>query len=545
MNLLLLSLFARAAHARLSGAALGTPSWYRPVLVLPCREKRRTSYLVAVLESPGPFVFLTEERPLEGARAPERFIALAGRRIDAVSAPPGDRVLRLDLDAPASGAGEPASLEIHLYGSQGGAQWVRAGSALESVGRRRRSAERENAPVSLVDTDAETLTAAIAGASSDNAIHAVAQGLDDELVAAFTRPDGSIDVVALLSFRDALAAGADQFRLVTARRLGNVVPVPADASVAAGTFAHGPFDSALDGARIVGGLILDGAKRRIVSALARPLRRRLAAGRKLLSNLHRDLDRASGHERLRREAEILAAYQSTIPAGRDSVEVPDVYDPDTRVRIALDPAQTIQAQIEKRFKKAAKLAKSETHARRRITLVERENAELEAAATVLEQSESFAKALLQLEAIRARFDIPPEAPAKEGRRGSTPAREPFRRFELGDGWFALVGRSNAENDELTFKHSNPTDTWLHAQSVPGSHVVLKSSGVSSPPARVLEAAASIAAHFSRAKHSGLVPVVYTQRKYVRKFRGAKPGQVTCEREKTIVVEPCLPKNEAD
>jgi predicted ribosome quality control (RQC) complex YloA/Tae2 family protein len=38
----------------------------------------------------------------------------------------------------------------------------------------------------------------------------------------------------------------------------------------------------------------------------------------------------------------------------------------------------------------------------------------------------------------------------------------------------------------------------------------------------------------------LVPVIYTQRKYVRKFRGARPGQVTCEREKTIFAAPELP-----
>ena len=62
-----------------------------------------------------------------------------------------------------------------------------------------------------------------------------------------------------------------------------------------------------------------------------------------------------------------------------------------------------------------------------------------------------------------------------------------------------------------------------------------------PPATVLEAAASIAAFYSKSRHSNLVPVIYTHRKYVRKFRGAKPGQVMCEREKTIFVEPKLPE----
>jgi predicted ribosome quality control (RQC) complex YloA/Tae2 family protein len=58
----------------------------------------------------------------------------------------------------------------------------------------------------------------------------------------------------------------------------------------------------------------------------------------------------------------------------------------------------------------------------------------------------------------------------------------------------------------------------------------------------MEKTASIAAYYSKARHSALVPVIYTQRKYVRKPRGARPGQVLCAREKMIMVEPLLPDN---
>ena len=85
---------------------------------------------------------------------------------------------------------------------------------------------------------------------------------------------------------------------------------------------------------------------------------------------------------------------------------------------------------------------------------------------------------------------------------------------------------------------------MHAQHVAGSHVVLRPLGKpGNPPDAVLEVAASIAAYYSKSKHSKLVPVIYTKRKYVRKFRGAKAGQVTCEREKTLMVEPRLPDSE--
>ena len=49
--------------------------------------------------------------------------------------------------------------------------------------------------------------------------------------------------------------------------------------------------------------------------------------------------------------------------------------------------------------------------------------------------------------------------------------------------------------------------------------------------------AAIAAYHSKARHSKTVPVIYTERKYVHKPRKAKPGLVTVEREKMVMVEP--------
>jgi predicted ribosome quality control (RQC) complex YloA/Tae2 family protein len=42
---------------------------------------------------------------------------------------------------------------------------------------------------------------------------------------------------------------------------------------------------------------------------------------------------------------------------------------------------------------------------------------------------------------------------------------------------------------------------------------------------------------SKARTSGVVPVDWTRRKYVRKPRKAPPGRVTIERAKTLFVEP--------
>jgi predicted ribosome quality control (RQC) complex YloA/Tae2 family protein len=54
-------------------------------------------------------------------------------------------------------------------------------------------------------------------------------------------------------------------------------------------------------------------------------------------------------------------------------------------------------------------------------------------------------------------------------------------------------------------------------------------------------AAGIAAWFSKLKGSKLVPVAMTQRKYVRKPKGAPPGTVVIEREEVIITAPALPE----
>jgi predicted ribosome quality control (RQC) complex YloA/Tae2 family protein len=101
-----------------------------------------------------------------------------------------------------------------------------------------------------------------------------------------------------------------------------------------------------------------------------------------------------------------------------------------------------------------------------------------------------------------------------------------------------VGRSARDNDRLTFGHSSPNDVWLHARSVPGSHVILRwNDADGAPPARDLAEAATLAALFSRARSSALVPVDWTRRKHVRKPRGAPPGSVVPTRAKTLFVEP--------
>ena len=112
-----------------------------------------------------------------------------------------------------------------------------------------------------------------------------------------------------------------------------------------------------------------------------------------------------------------------------------------------------------------------------------------------------------------------------------------RAFRSSDGLPILVGRNGPGNDHLTWRLARSHDLWLHAQGVPGSHVLVRLEKGKPPPPRTLREAAQIAAYYSRARGQVKVPVDYVLRKYLRKPKAAAPGVVLLTQEKTIVVRP--------
>jgi predicted ribosome quality control (RQC) complex YloA/Tae2 family protein len=65
---------------------------------------------------------------------------------------------------------------------------------------------------------------------------------------------------------------------------------------------------------------------------------------------------------------------------------------------------------------------------------------------------------------------------------------------------------------------------MHAKGVPGSHVVIRVRE-NLPTDDVIKFAAEIAKKNSRAKAEQNIPVVYCQRKFVKKESGMNDGQV--------------------
>jgi len=120
--------------------------------------------------------------------------------------------------------------------------------------------------------------------------------------------------------------------------------------------------------------------------------------------------------------------------------------------------------------------------------------------------------------------------------------ERFRKFELDKDWTVYVGKNSENNDELTFRFAKPQDYWFHIRGASGSHTVLRGDKNITPPKDIMRQAASIAAYYSSQRNAKYVPVAYTQRKYVRKPKGANPGAVVISKEEVIMVEPGLPNN---
>jgi predicted ribosome quality control (RQC) complex YloA/Tae2 family protein len=93
---------------------------------------------------------------------------------------------------------------------------------------------------------------------------------------------------------------------------------------------------------------------------------------------------------------------------------------------------------------------------------------------------------------------------------------------------------------LTLKIAKGDDFWFHVAGYGGSHVVLKNpEKLVTPPRPSLLEAAQLAAYFSQARNAPKVEVHYTQKKFVSKPKGAKPGLVRLKDFKSISVRPQL------
>jgi predicted ribosome quality control (RQC) complex YloA/Tae2 family protein len=238
---------------------------------------------------------------------------------------------------------------------------------------------------------------------------------------------------------------------------------------------------------------------------------------------------------------ILMANLNLIEKGLEEVELVNVFsEKGERIKIKLDPSLSPVENAQMYFEKAKKTRASLKIAQERLERLKFEIKQLENLLDELASCENF-DALKKfkeknLEELKKFGIVKDKIVEKIGGK--------FRRFIVDGGFEVWVGKDAKSNELLTFKFSDKEDLWFHARGTSGAHVVLK-TGRRQPSKKAIEQAGSIAAYFSQARTSRLVPVVVTKRKYVRKPKGAPEGTVAVEREEVIMVEPKLPSEEIE
>ncbi|MGB3183375.1 MAG: NFACT RNA binding domain-containing protein [Cyclobacteriaceae bacterium] len=236
------------------------------------------------------------------------------------------------------------------------------------------------------------------------------------------------------------------------------------------------------------------------------------------------LDEIKTSSRYEEIANILMANLHAIQAGQSSATLYDFYR-EKDIKVKLKQGQTPQKQAETLYRKA------------KNQKLEIQNLEENIAAkqTELEKVSSHLEAVRGITSVKElRKYISENSLVSE--RQVQEEQVPYKHFSY-MGYDILIGKNSKSNDELTQRYAAKEDLWLHARDVPGSHVVVRNHPGKVTPQPVVEKAAALAAWYSKRKTDSLCPVIVTQKKFVRKRKGAAPGQVVVDKEDVIMIEP--------
>ena len=255
---------------------------------------------------------------------------------------------------------------------------------------------------------------------------------------------------------------------------------------------------------------------------------------KKIKILEKTLKECEAKEDYRIKGELLTSYIYGFKKGDKDVSVLNYYSENEEyLKISLDENKIPSENIQFYFKKYNKLKNAEEASINQLSINEDELNYLNSVLTSLETADNYAdieeikKELIETGYVRFR---------KEKNKNKIKTNKPLH-FISSDGIDIYVGKNNIQNDYLTLKFAEKTDTWLHTKIIPGSHVIIKGKNI--PESTLLEAA-TLAAFYSKGKNSTKVPVDYTLVKNVKKPSGAKPGMVIYSTNKTLYIDP--PKN---
>ena len=252
-----------------------------------------------------------------------------------------------------------------------------------------------------------------------------------------------------------------------------------------------------------------------------------------LSVQKEELAQTENREEIRRQAELITANMYRIRKGQRELLCENYFEEGyPEIAIPLDPLKTPQQNAAALYKEFTRKKAAKEHL---TTLIGEGEKQCDYLAAVLDEIE---RAENERDLADIRRELKETGYLKKAKTTKADRAKPQAplRFISSDGLEILVGRSNMQNDELTFKLARRTDLWLHVQKLHGSHVVLRTDGIE-PPLRSIEEAASLAAYYSQGREAGKIPVDITQIRFVKKPAGALPGAVLYTDYSTVFVAP--------
>lgn len=246
-----------------------------------------------------------------------------------------------------------------------------------------------------------------------------------------------------------------------------------------------------------------------------------------------ELDIAKQREKLKVYADLISANIHNIDRGVESVDLNNFYSESMEtINIPLDVKLNPVQNAQNYYKKYSKLKKTEEVLSRELPKLTNEIEYLRQVQLTLdsvseiEELDEIREELMQGGYIKARKS----KTKKKTKQSSKPLS-----FLTSDGLEVLVGKNNRQNDELTLRTAQRSDIFLHAQKVPGAHVILRTQNKDVSDKSIYQAA-YLAAKYSSLKNESHVMIDYTEKKNVNKPKGAKPGMVYYNNFESILID---------
>ncbi len=256
---------------------------------------------------------------------------------------------------------------------------------------------------------------------------------------------------------------------------------------------------------------------------------------KLLEALNKDHAKHETPEKFKRAGDLLLANIATARVEGSRARVIDYYDENqSEIEIEINEGESLQQAAARMFARYQKSKRALEAIESQKRVVENALDSLNTVLDALDQEPTTER----VEASRAGFErITGKKAAAVKSKKQRSEKTLGRSFRSTDGYEIIVGRTDAENDQVTFRLARSTDIWLHAADYPGSHVIIRKTGREAVPQRAIIEAAQVAAFYSQAKRDSKVAVHYTEKKFVSKPPRSKPGLVRLSSFKTVLVEP--------